>query len=192
MLWGNQTFICSDLSLVLQENSNEEEIYDVNEHGTSGFNINQQKKPKTNNYVAACCDRKWYITEVLGTSNDDTQGATYYCLKFTENKGENKFSWPTKSDEVPVLLEDILCVVSPPVPVSSRYTGLVEEDYKKVRKTLLQLSNKLCLSVLWKKMLILFKFFVRKFCQKHWRPCEQFQEAQKYVCAYVCMTSAQN
>ncbi len=42
--------------------------------------------------------------------------------------------------------------------------------------------KKHCLSVLWKKMLILFKFCVRKFWQKHWRLCEQFQEAQKYVC----------
>ena len=124
----------SDLSLVLQENSDEEEIYDVSEPETSGLNTNQQKESQTNDYVAACYNRKWYIAEVLCTSDDDAQEATYYYLKFTVNEDENKFSWPTKSDEVPKLLEDILCIVSPPVPVSSRHIGLVEEDYKKVSK----------------------------------------------------------
>jgi len=35
-------------------------------------------------------------------------------VKFIKIKGQNKFSWPKKDDRLPIIMNDILCVVLPP------------------------------------------------------------------------------
>lgn len=119
----------------------------LNQPGTSGLNqrVEDRFKPKTNDYVAACYDKDWYIAQVIGTTDigDPPNVSTYYHLRFTENKGLNKFSWPKKPDEVPVLLDDILCIIDPPIPVSSRHIGLEKDAHKMVIKLYYNYLNRI-------------------------------------------------
>lgn len=110
--------------------------FDEGVPGPSGLqNYHMEPEPKRGDYVAAIYENEWYLTTVISISKMPPPiNAQYFHLKFTEIKGENKFQWPSKEDEIPIIREDILCVVPPPIPVSSRHIGLDKDAYKKVKK----------------------------------------------------------
>ena len=103
-------------------------------------NSKQENPPKERDYVAAVYEKEWFLEFALGVQEIDENGTKlkYFNLRFTEKKGDNKFIWPPKNDEIFVPEEDILCTVEPPVPVSSRHLGLENVDYKKVKKLFLE------------------------------------------------------
>lgn len=84
----------SDDFLFFGSSEEEEEVYDINKPGSSGLNTKWKEKFQKDNYVDARYFKKWYIVQVLGSSEiKDNSGVTiYFNLKFTEIKGENKFS----------------------------------------------------------------------------------------------------
>lgn len=140
-----------DLAQLLIEDSDDEINFDINQPSTSGEPIKQHTPTlnlKKGDHVAACYDNQWFIAKVIGTSSFTNQpGAiTYYHLEYAQSKGANKFIWPEKVDEVPTLLEDILCVIDDPKPVSSRHIGLNSEDLKKVTKLYYSYLNRDCSS----------------------------------------------
>ena len=69
---------------------------------------------------------KWYpgiVEEISLAENEAT-------VKFMEIKGQNKFSWPKVDDRLPVIMNDILCVVLPPKQYK-RFWSLTNLDYAK-------------------------------------------------------------
>ena len=46
--------------------------------------------------------------------------------------GKNCFKWPKSVDVLPYEPCDIICKISPPKPISSRFFGLSEDDFKDV------------------------------------------------------------
>lgn len=71
-----------------------------------------EPEPKSGDYVATIYENEWYLKTVNGISKiPQPVNVLYFLLKFMEIKGENKFQWPTKEDEISIICEDILCVV---------------------------------------------------------------------------------
>lgn len=101
------------------------------------------KYPEVNDYMAAVYENEWFVAFVLEAptlmSDDKLTHTTtfYYNLRFMEKKGNNKFIWPKKVDEIIVPSDDILNTVQPPVSVSSRHVGLSQSDLKNVEKLFL-------------------------------------------------------
>ncbi|MES9879633.1 MAG: hypothetical protein ABW185_01985 [Sedimenticola sp.] len=89
---------------------------------------NSYKVPVIDDYVAVVYDDIWYVGKVIviDDSDDELQISFMQCKK-------QLFQWPTQMDVVWVAPENVLCVVSPPVPTgrSKRMMKLSEEDYKK-------------------------------------------------------------
>jgi hypothetical protein len=104
-----------EASSIGHENDKENEIGDF---VIENFNISD--------YVAATYENDWFIREVLQVSDKGIQ------VKFMKKKGKNSMSWPTNDDILLMDFVNIICKVSNPVPVSSRYLGLVLSDLKKV------------------------------------------------------------
>ena len=46
--------------------------------------------------------------------------------------GKNCFKWPKSVDVLPYEPCDIICKIAPPKPISSRFFGLSEDDFKDV------------------------------------------------------------
>ena len=82
-------------------------------------------------FVVAIYENHWYIAQVEGEDPDEeTEGFT--LLHYMDLKGFNQFSWGEKKDILKTNDKDIICAVSPPIPVSSRAMGLKREDLDKV------------------------------------------------------------
>lgn len=128
-------FILSDLSLDEDDNPS---MSKVKQPSPKLPESNKLPELKTGDFVAAIYEGKWFLASVFGDSPVvcGEAGHSYYHLSFAQIKGQNKFIWPEKRDDNLTLEDDILCVVNPPIPVSSRHIGLTEADYSKV-KTLL-------------------------------------------------------
>ena len=82
-------------------------------------------------HVAAKYGNDWYISQVEGEDPDEEEDG-FTLLLYMERKGNNQFIWG-KKDLFKTDNKDIICVVNPPVPVSSRAYGLTKEDLSKVR-----------------------------------------------------------
>ena len=102
-------------------------------------------------YVAAVYDGDWYVAQVEGEEpEEETEG--YTLLKYMERKGNNQFVWGSGKDTLKTINKDILCIVDPPIPVSSRLWGLPKDVVKSIEKIL---------RVKWSILLVLNRFFVR-------------------------------
>ncbi len=55
-------------------------------------------------------------------TEEETEG--YTLLKYMERMGNNQFVWGSGKDTLKTINKDILCIVDPPIPVSSRLWGL--------------------------------------------------------------------
>jgi hypothetical protein len=66
-----------------------------------------------------------------------------------ERKGKNQFVWGSGKEYT---TKDILCIVDPPIPVSSRLWGLPKDVAKSIEKIL---------RVKWFILLALNRFFLR-------------------------------
>lgn len=139
--------------LIISDDSDEfgVSLLDPDMPSTSGVQPKLKLKPESrvlneNDFVAAVYDGQWFIASVLGISETGEKElkTKYIHLRFTETKGENKFTWPLKNDEIPVLEDDILCTVEPPIPVSSRHIGLMSNDYKNVKRLFLEYLQYKC------------------------------------------------
>jgi hypothetical protein len=92
-------------------------------------------------YVAAVYDGDWYMAQVEGEEpEEETEG--YTLLKYMERKGNT----------LKTINKDILCIVDPPIPVSSRLWGLPKDVVKSIEKIL---------RVKWSVLLVLNRFFLR-------------------------------
>jgi hypothetical protein len=92
------------------------------------------KSPPTyavGSYVVATYDDEWYIALVEGEEPDEeTPGFT--MLKYMERRGRNSFVWGTTRDTLKTNNRDIVRVVDPPIPVSSRLFGLPKDVLKDI------------------------------------------------------------
>jgi hypothetical protein len=101
-------------------------------------------------YVAAVYDGDWYVAQVEGEEpEEETEG--YTLLKYMERKGNNQFVWGSGKDTLKTINKDILCIVDPPIPVSSRLWGLPKDVVKNIEKIL---------RVKWSILLVLNRFFL--------------------------------
>jgi hypothetical protein len=99
-------------------------------------------------YVAAVYDGDWYVAQVEGEEPEqETEG--YTLLKYMEKKGNNQFVWGSGKKYT---TKDILCIVDPPIPVSSRLWGLPKDVVKSIEKIR---------GVKWPVLLVLNRFFLR-------------------------------
>ncbi len=74
-------------------------------------------------YVAAVYDGDWYMAQVEDEEpEEETEG--YTLLKYMERKGNT----------LKTINKDILCIVHPPIPVSSRLWGLPKDVVKSIEK----------------------------------------------------------
>ena len=121
----------------VEADSDEEHCGDVCAND-SNDNSELQKTPEADpwdyqvgSYVVAIYENHWYIAQVEGEDPDEeTEGFT--LLHYMDLKGFNKFTWGEKKDILKTNNKDIICAVSPPIPVSSRAMGLKQEDLDKV------------------------------------------------------------
>lgn len=126
----------SDSDLILSDLSLDENSYSskTKQPLSDGPEVIKLPALKAGDYVAAVYEGEWFLATVFGTPIVKGDGGhTYYNLSFAQIKGQNKFIWPEKQDSNLTLEDDILCIVSPPIPVSSRHIGLAEDDYNKVK-----------------------------------------------------------
>ncbi len=82
-------------------------------------------------YVAAVYDGYWYMALVEGEEPEEEMEG-YALLKYMERKGNNQFVWGIGKDTLKTINKDILCIVDPPIPVSSRLWGLPKDDVKSI------------------------------------------------------------
>ena len=111
-------FILSDLSLDEDDNPS---MSKVKQPSPKLPESNKLPELKTGDFVAAIYEGKWFLASVFGDSPVvcGEAGHSYYHLSFAQIKGQNKFIWPEKRDDNLTLEDDILCVVNPPIPVST-------------------------------------------------------------------------
>jgi hypothetical protein len=84
-------------------------------------------------YVAAVYDSEWYVAQVEGEEpENECDGFT--LLKYMERKGNNQFVWGAAKDKLKTINSDIIRVVDPPIPVSSRLWGLPKDVVKDIEK----------------------------------------------------------
>jgi hypothetical protein len=98
-------------------------------------------------YVAAVYDGDWYVAQVGG---EEPEGHT--LLKYMERKGNNQLVRGSGKDTLKTINKDILSIVDPPIPVSSRLWGLPKDVVKSIEKIL---------RVKWSILLVLNRFFLR-------------------------------
>ena len=77
-------------------------------------------------WVVCQYDRKWYPGIIQSIEHDIV---TVKCMEFA-TFGKNSFRWPQVDDISLYSPEDILCKINPPTPVSSRFFGLRDNDFK--------------------------------------------------------------
>lgn len=78
-------------------------------------------------YVAVIFDSTWFPGEVTKIQMNSC------TINFLAAKGENRFIWPTRKDELEVEKSGIFTVLPcPPEPVSQRYLGFAAEVYRSI------------------------------------------------------------
>jgi hypothetical protein len=81
--------------------------------------------------VVAVYDKTWYLAQVEGEEpENECEGFT--LLRYMERKGHNKFVWGEVKDMLKTINSDILLMVDPPLPNTSRFYGLPKDILKKV------------------------------------------------------------
>ena len=78
-------------------------------------------------WVAVEYEGEWYP----GVVNEVDNLITVKSMSFP-SFGKNCFKWPTCDDVLQYEPDDILCKITPPKPISSRFFGLSDEDFGEV------------------------------------------------------------
>ena len=78
-------------------------------------------------WVAVEYEGEWYP----GVVNEVDNLITVKSMSFP-SLGKNCFKWPTCDDVLQYEPDDILCKITPPKPMSSRFFGLSDEDFREV------------------------------------------------------------
>jgi hypothetical protein len=84
-------------------------------------------------YVAAVYDQDWYVAQVEA-EEPENECPGFTLLKYMERKGHNQFVWGNGKDTLKTINSDVLMVIDPPIPVSSRLWGLPKEVVKEIEK----------------------------------------------------------
>ena len=89
--------------------------------------ITNEMSWSVNDWVVCEYDDKWYP----GIVQSIDQYVTVKCMAFPVF-GKNCFKWPEPEDISLYDPDDIVCKITPPTPVSSRFLGFCDKDFKDV------------------------------------------------------------
>jgi hypothetical protein len=84
-------------------------------------------------YVAAVFDQDWYVAQVEA-EEPENECPGFTLLKYMEIKGHNQFVRGSGKDSLKTINSDVLRVIDPPIPVSSRLWGVPKDVVKEIEK----------------------------------------------------------
>ena len=103
-------------------------------------------------FVVAMYEEEWFIGQV------ERERDGLVLVKYMKHSGghiKNSFMWPGKSDMLKTNVDDIVCKVDPPIPISSRAHGLNLKDMKIFDKKLVKWFNFFILLYLYLNLYLL-------------------------------------
>jgi hypothetical protein len=128
------------------QDKNHDEHQDKKKHGKDQGPSAADHQYPAESFIVAVYQGEWYLGQVMDKEGEPEaeESDSYLLVSFMERMKGDLFKWPSRSDILNVLKDDVLFRCAPPTPgpstSSSRFNSLVlsKEDLAKARKMFME------------------------------------------------------